>query len=84
METKENKTETVTREVVVARTCDICKAPMSLHSRPADVSVEMAIRHSDFDGGGRTSEFDVCAECWDSKVLPWMATFGATPREFDF
>ena len=97
---KHVKTVTIpatTRERLDHLQCDLCGAksnPGSDHWPPAgeyglnSTSVKHASGNAWPDSGGdkTTLRFDICPSCFETKLVPWFAAQGATPRveEVDF
>lgn len=89
----EAKPET-TKEVEGPVRCDLCgrTAPSHDHKPWAEGAYDvtepvMSLKtgHSYPEGGsGETLSFDVCPTCFEEKVIPWMASQGATPRTEDW
>jgi hypothetical protein len=84
-------TPETTKEVEGDTFCDICgRAAPSRGVRGewgedsyavAEVEVSMAMGSSYPEGGSSTvTEFDICPECFSSKVIPWLREQGASPR----
>lgn len=84
-------------ERIDTTTCDLClntvkgerwKAPDAEHpGNRQDVEIQYEYGSSYPDGGSGTTEtFDVCPDCWLTKVVPWFRSQGAGPRirEWDF
>lgn len=94
MRKQEQRTETqvVEKTVVVSLTCDICgkeykdkekfgyefKNVGEFHSTKVSISSGEQL---DWNGGGweDTFEFDVCPECFRSKLIPWFESQHAKP-----
>jgi hypothetical protein len=77
------------REVVDFVTCDLCKK--RIRSKSRGDAEEIEVRHRTGlaypDGGsGEETLVDLCAACFDGKLLPWLRSQGAEPqtREWDF
>ena len=86
---KLKKTVTRTEEVVDRIACDLCHKqtkPFSNWGRGifnyayTDVSCETGTRYPE---GGTTTVvgFDICPECFMTKLVPWMEQQGATRSE---
>lgn len=79
-----------TEKLPVAITCDICKrfhagAGWADHSwEIAETRIQMTTgtRHADEDCSKKVS-FDICPECFSSKLIPWLESQGATPTIFE-
>jgi hypothetical protein len=78
------------REEVDKVFCDICKEDLDKQRRKTNKSyyfrseVEMGFEEGTvYPDNGCTDHqaFDLCGECWKTKLVPWMATFGAKPQE---
>lgn len=79
------------RRVLAGVTCDICgrKATSDDWSEESYGVDEIRIerRHGQqFPEGDFTvlSSFDLCPDCWENKLLPWMQEQGATPSDVDY
>lgn len=72
-----------TKTVVTHRTCDICHEVIDSHPMFGrnDVNVEWAYSNNLYPEGGEitTTSFDICGDCFDSKLVPWMKSLGAEP-----
>jgi ribosomal protein S27E len=73
------RTETVTASV----TCDLCGKVISRQRGNAEI---VEIRHrtgSSYPEGGSGVDFevDMCPDCFDSKLVPWLQSQGAEIRE---
>ena len=76
-----------TRERETHVTCDICGKKFG-HSGAYERD-EVEIRRKDgcyYPEGsyGTVTEYDICAGCFVSKLVPWMTSQGATPSVTDF
>lgn len=48
-------------------------------------AVRMKIGHNCPDGGSwSTTTFDICRNCFETRLMPWLAEQGATPRTQKF
>lgn len=73
--------------------CDICGAESSknIHEWWGDrfegVEIEIkynsASRYPD-DVSGDVIEYDLCPDCFRSKLMPWMESQGTKPSEYDY
>lgn len=66
-------------------TCDLCGREIAEDYNDVSeckVSHESGYRYSDCANITRV-EFDVCAECFTAKLIPWFESQGAKPRETD-
>jgi hypothetical protein len=81
-----------TKQELAELTCDVCArvAPYPRDSDPwnkdadqyhvGDVRVRMTTGSRFPDSADETTlSFDVCTTCFTDKLIPWFATFGATP-----
>lgn len=85
------KTEPVpatTQEVEDKVTCDLCGATIKAGSYDAE---EVDVRHrtgcSYPEGGiGEEVSVDMCGNCFDTKLVPWLRSQGAnpTPKDWDW
>jgi hypothetical protein len=82
-----------TREVLVSKTCDICK---EIHDVDEEDSwtgdkyniLETEIRLEEgsdygYDSGGNKeiTEVDICPDCFKNHLIPWLESIGATIRK---
>jgi hypothetical protein len=91
MKTYTEKQISYTANVISERKCDLCGKVSSNPDPEAwninscyDVNeTEVSINSgSSFPGGGFGTRrtFDICPECFDKKLIPWMASQGASPQ----
>jgi hypothetical protein len=92
-ERKETRPVTREEERTVAVTCDLCgkqaPRPEGHHGVWADgyhdvaeVTVQVRVGDSFPEGGNvQVREFDICPDCFDGKLIPWMEGQGAQVRE---
>lgn len=82
-------------EVCVELTCDLCgrhaptpddwgrygSGPWTDESYGVDTILVLREAGSNYPEGmfTKTESFDVCPDCWCTKVIPWFKTQGATP-----
>lgn len=81
---KQIKTTEVTKKEsrLVARRCDICDASMPLHyPRMGEDEVTIEMTNSFGGDGGTSLSYDVCAKCWEVKIVPLMRN---PPYEHDW
>jgi hypothetical protein len=67
-------------------TCDLCGEKIVHSSDNMDectVKRTEGYKYSDC-GGGTDTVFDICGECFESKLIPWMAEQKASPRVEDW
>lgn len=67
-------------------TCDLCKQKINEEWRgdyaEVDVCCKIGVRWP--DGGNYDQwEFDLCADCFQNKLVPWMKSQGADPAISD-
>lgn len=81
------RTGTIT--VVAKRTCDLCGVESRSGNDWIDRSFQtrettLTYQHGDdvyLDYSDLVEEsFDICPLCWKEKLVPWMASQGATPQ----
>ncbi len=82
---KHMKTETVpasTRQVVAKVTCDICSKEVSERMYDVDEVTVSRVKGERYPDNGHTVElaFDLCGECFDTKLVPALKALGAEPR----
>lgn len=63
--------------------CDLCGE--KIHDPDAtetsDRTVERKVTHDNgCEGGSKTESIDICDVCWDSKLVPWLASQGTELR----
>jgi hypothetical protein len=71
-----------TRKVVDFVTCDLCGGVIKTYRYEVD---EVEIMHRTGDefpegGSGEETTVDMCGECFDTKLLPWLLEQGAKPE----
>ena len=69
------------REVVVKVTCDLCKKEIKEEGYQVN---EVTITHRTGDnypemGSGEEASVDMCGECFELKLTPWLKSQGAEP-----
>jgi len=72
--------------VVDKTTCDICKESIEAGGFFRD-DVEISREWGDAFpecGNGHKIEFDICGECFNSQLVPWMETKGAETIETEW
>jgi hypothetical protein len=84
--TKEIAVPATTRVIVDFVTCDICGAKIW---EPGYEVNEVEVRHKTGanypeGGSGEETSVDICGECFDKKLLPWLRSQGAEPRTEDW
>ena len=75
------------KEVLTSTTCDLCKGKIETKEYYAtqDVKVECRTGMSYPEGGfGEYTEVDLCPDCFNSKLLPWLCSQGAEPRQTEW
>jgi len=82
------KVPETTKKIVDLITCDLCGK--KIEERNYDIS-EVEVRHKkgklyQDSGSGTETCFDLCCNCFDEKLVPWLRSQGAEPRivEWDF
>lgn len=67
--------------------CDICGAEVETISSGeyefTRVEIEDGWRYGN-DESSTTLEYDICAKCFKEKLMPFLASLGAKPREEDY
>lgn len=89
---KRTQTETIERVVVISLTCDICGQEYEDQEKSGNDFKSIGEFHStkvlmsngeqlDWNGGGwdDTIEFDICPDCFRSKLVPWFESQHAKP-----
>lgn len=71
-----------TREVVDRTTCDVCEKEIHGGLFSVDkIVVSRDVGTSCPEGGSSVStSFDLCADCFTNKLVPFLASLGAKPR----
>jgi hypothetical protein len=72
--------------------CDLCGEPMAVRYGGGHDYTEMVLklergtRWPDGSGNSEATEFDVCAACFEAKVVPALVALGLTPvkKELDW
>ena len=82
MKTYKNKTVSYTERVPDEIVCDICgkKTKESWNGPSEQKEVEVSYTSVDLHPGGGWEEklsFDICPECFKSKLIPWVESFGS-------
>lgn len=88
-------TKSYETKVCVELTCDLCgraapspddqgrygRAPWTDESYDVDTVLILRESGSNYPEGSstETESFDVCPDCWKTKVVPWFKSWGATP-----
>jgi len=79
---------TSTRDVVDRTTCDLCgDTIVEAAYQVNETTIERRLGTSYPESGEvETVSVDMCVACFDSKLVPWLKSQGATPlvTEFDF
>lgn len=72
-----------TKEVVESVTCDICGAETNKPGYDIDETTINYRYGERYPEGGSWSEVvvDLCGKCFEEKLIPWLKSQGATPRE---
>jgi hypothetical protein len=79
------------RKVQDGLVCDLCgtesKSPDEWSDKNYNVAeTEIRMRFGDVFPEGdfsKTTEFDICPDCFEDKLIPWMKLQGAVPTERD-
>lgn len=82
---KEIKKVTVparTEDVVVSTMCDLCHEKIEQGMYEVN---EVTIRFTKGDeypegGSGEETTVDMCGKCFESKLIPWLASIGVAPQ----
>ena len=74
------------KEVLDKTTCDLCGIEITVDNYSAE---DVTIRHrtgSRYPEGGSGEEVsvDMCGDCFDTKLVPWLRTQGANPKPEDW
>lgn len=73
-----------TKQVLDSVSCDLCKAKIRSNGMFSvnDIIVSCEIGCSYPDGSGSTSEweYDICEDCFKTKLMVWLESQGAIPR----
>lgn len=75
-----------TKQVLDKTTCDLCGAKIKAGNYSAE---EVEVRHrtgSSYPecGSGEEVRVDMCGDCFDTKLVPWLRTQGADPKPEDW
>lgn len=74
------------RKVVDYVSCDICKEKIvegTYETREAELSMKVGDAYPELQFGDYT-EYDVCTECFKSKIIPFMESLGAKPKVTEY
>ncbi len=72
------------KEVLASTTCDLCKEKIEIkeHWAIQDVKIQCRTGMSYPEGGfGEYTEVDLCPDCFNSRLLPWLRSQGAEPHQ---
>ena len=81
--TKKIKIPATEKEVEDYKTCDICNKKIKDSDGYTSNEVEIRYERSSGtpDGGEtKTTEIDMCVNCFENKLIPWLKSYGAAPR----
>lgn len=72
-------------EKVTQMQCDLCEARSFSKKEwlPADPSYDAELVTVKYERKGKhpsTETFDICPQCWTTKVVPWFISQGMFPR----
>jgi len=90
MQMKHMRTEQIpstTREVVDHVTCDMCGSEIKKDGNYEVDEVEISHRvgyNYPECGYGETTIVDLCGNCFDGKLVPWLSSQGAEARTKDW
>lgn len=76
-----------TKQIIDKITCDICGANVNRGGlyEIDEVSVERRTGTIYPEGGaGTETKVDLCGECFESKLIPWLKAQGANPQTEDW
>lgn len=67
-------------------TCDLCNSEIKRTGYDADeVEIRHRTGHSYPEGGsGAETTIDMCGQCFDEKLVPWLRSQGANPTTTDW
>lgn len=79
------------REVVDHLICDLCGkksgaddwATRGYNVSETTVEMNRGVNYGTDGGDSKTTSFDICPTCFETKLVPWMASQGATPTVED-
>ena len=85
---KQQDVPATTTKVLDRTTCDLCGDDITNHPHNID-EVEITRRegsHYPGTGSGETTRVDMCGQCFEGKLAPWLISQGAvvTTEEYDF
>ena len=90
------KTKTITEEKIIfdKLVCDICKRESNHRSWASgfdvdETEVKVSIKHRTGEsypegGWGDKIEVDICPECFDNKLIPWLRSEGVEIEETEW
>ena len=78
-----------TKMEVTKVTCDLCGNKINISEYSAEeiqVSCKTGSCYPEGSGSGDLTEFDVCSQCFEKKLIPWFQSQGAEPQvsEWDY
>lgn len=75
-----------TKQVVDFKTCDLCQERLGMPKYSGDQLDSVSIQAEKWTGYAECGDyqktaFDMCMKCFEEKLIPWLASQGATsPR----
>ena len=84
--TKTVEVPATTKQVLDKTACDLCGAEIKAGNYSAE---EVEVRHRTGSscpegGSGEEVSVDMCGDCFDTKLVPWLRTQGADPKPEDW
>jgi hypothetical protein len=87
-----------TKTIVDRVTCDLCGRGLDEHYRgnarlssyyDDEVEIKQVFRRrrgTNYPecGSGTEDEVDICGECWETKLIPWLKSQGVEPQTRDW
>ncbi len=80
------------REVLVSKTCDICKEIHDVYDEDSwtddkyniletEIRLEEGSDYGYSGGNKEITEVDICPDCFKNHLIPWLESMGATIRK---
>ena len=75
------------RDVVDHLICDLCGkksgdgdwVPKGYNVSETTIEMNQGTNYGSEGGDNKKTGFDICPACFETKLVPWMASLGATP-----
>ena len=75
-----------TREIVEFVSCDLCNAKIERTGYNVDnveIRRKTGVNYPE-GGSGKETVVDMCGKCFNEKLVPWLCSQGAEPRDEDW